>query len=217
MHCNPSWSLHPHTHSSGQFFQWKPLRLDTIEETPLHFTGVITYGTCFRFGEGTCLIHSFIASDLPRNGCSINMYPRTECRKEEHTVTGRQTAWKADFGSQLSSLPEAVGGQPGLSGTLGESFPTELQPKPRVNIRTGINVYYWTHRCKNVCSWRGVLKIASVPAILLAVVQFYSFATSQNVPEYIRGPASRGPWHSPWRPVAIPNNTERFPDLVVST
>lgn len=178
---------------------------------------MITYGTCFIFGEGTCLIHSFIARDLPHNGCSINRYPLTECGKEEHTVTGRQTAWKADFGSQFTSLSEAVGGKPGLSLTLGECLPTELQPKPRVKFRSGINVYYRTHRGKIVCSWRGVLKIASVPAILLAVVQFHSLTTSQNFPEYMRSPAARDSWHSQWTPVAILNNAERFPNLVVRT
>lgn len=217
MHFNPSWSIHPHTHCSDQFFQWKPLSLDTIEETPLHFTVVIAYGTCFIFGEGTCLIHSFIASDLPHNGCSINMCPLRECGKEGHTVTGRQTARKADFGSQLTSLSEAVGGKPGLSLMLGESLPPELQPKPRVKFRLGINVYYQTHRCKSVCSWRGVSKIASAPAILLAVAQFYSSATSENFLEYIRSPAAWEPWHSQWRPVAILNNAERFPNFVVRT
>lgn len=59
--------------------------------------------------------------------------------------------------------------------------------------------------------------MASVPAILLAVVQFYSFVTSENIPEYIRSPAARDPWHSHWRPAAILNNAERFPNLVVRT
>lgn len=36
-----------------------------IEETLIHFTVVITYVACFIVGEGTCLIHSFIAGDLP--------------------------------------------------------------------------------------------------------------------------------------------------------
>lgn len=148
----------------------------------------------------------------------FNKYVPTERMRKGRTYSyGRQTARKTDFGSQLTSLSEAVGGKPGLSLTLGESLPTELQPKPRVKFRSGINVYYRAHRCKSVCSWRGVSKIASTPAILFAVTQFYSSATSENFPEYIRSPAAWEPWHSQWRPVAILNNAERFPNFVVRT